>query len=151
MRRFSFTVRNRFLAVMCAGCCISAAAGCGKDTVKLVPVVGQITVDGTALTTGSVSFRPDKAKGNTTELEPAGEIDAQGKYKLYSALRSDDVKEGAPPGWYKVAIISAEPGVYPPTKFFLHRKYGDTETSQLSVQVVEGAPPGTYDFRLSNK
>jgi hypothetical protein len=150
MSVFSLPSRNRFLVTMCASCCLSAV-GCGKSPVNLVPVVGHITVDGTALTTGSVSFRPDKSKGNTSEFEPAGDIDGEGNYKLYSALRSDDVKEGAPPGWYKVAIISAEPGEYPPKKFYLHRKYGDTETSNLSIQVVEGAAPGTYDFRLSNK
>jgi len=151
MPAFPFVGPNHYLAMLCAGCCLGAAAGCSKPAVKLVPVVGKITVDGTELTTGSLSLRPDKAKGNTSLFEPAGYIDAEGQYKLYTRLRSDDVKEGAPPGWYKVAIISAEPGVYPARKLFLHQKYGDPATSQLSIEVVEDAPPGKYDFRLSNK
>jgi hypothetical protein len=108
-------------------------------------------VDGKPLTTGSISFRPDKAKGNTTPYEPAGDIDAQGNYKLYTAITTDAPREGAPPGWYKVAVISAEPGVYPPRKFFLPPKYGDIETSSLTREVVEGAAPGAYDFDLSSK
>jgi hypothetical protein len=142
---------GRRLGLLLCGGCTWVLTGCGGDAVKLVPVVGRITVDGTPLTTGSVSFRPDKAKGNASPHEPAGDIDAQGNYKLYTALKADTPKAGAPPGWYKVAVISAEPGVYPPRKFFIDPKYGNIRTSPLSVEVTEGAAPGAYDFKLSTK
>src|SRR6266542_622279 len=103
--------RRQSLALACVACCAWAALGCGDSSGagKLVPVVGKITVAGKPLTTGSVSFRPDKTKGNTSQHEPAGDIDAEGNYKLYTAM-----KEGAPPGHYQVLVISAEPGAYPP-------------------------------------
>lgn len=130
----------------CAALCAAVLAGCRDDSGvgKTVPVVGVVSVDNKPVPAGSVSFRPDKAKGNESRHEPAGDIDAQGRYKLYTAG-----KEGAPPGWYKVAVISAEPDAYPPKKLYAPPKYGDIATSGLSVEVVEGAPPGAYDLKLS--
>ena len=140
---------RRCLVLLLAGCCAWGAAGCGDATPKLVPVAGKVTVDGTPLTGGTVSFRPDKAKGNTSPYEPAAVIDAQGNYKMYTPIRSDAPKEGAPPGWYKVAVISADPTAYPPRKYFTNPKYGDVKTSGLSFEVAEGKPPGAYDLSLS--
>src|SRR5262249_25269215 len=111
---------------------LGLVAGCGAGGVRLVPVVGKVTVDAKPLNTGTVSFRPDKAKGNTEPHEPAANIEADGTYKLYTAY-----KEGAPTGWYKVAVVAAEPGAYPPKKLFVNEKYIDFNTSGLSVQVVE--------------
>jgi hypothetical protein len=110
-----------------------------------------VTVNGKPLTTGSVSFRPDRAKGNTSKYEPAGEIDAQGNYKMYTPVKPSTPQEGVPPGWYKVAVVSGEPDAYPPRALFIHPRYVDVATSGLSLEVVEGAPPGAYDLKLSKK
>jgi hypothetical protein len=120
--------------------------GCGDSNGvgKLVPVVGKVMVDGKLLKNGSVSFRPDKAKGNNTVHEPAGDIDEQGTYKLYTAT-----KEGAPPGWYKVLVSAAEVGVYPPTRFYVDAKYGDIDKSDLKIEVVERPAEGAYDLQLT--
>jgi hypothetical protein len=72
-----------------------AAWGCGgsSDGEGLIPVSGKVTVGGKALTKGSVSYRPDKARGNTNPAEPYGEITADGTYTLYT-----NKKKGAPAG-----------------------------------------------------
>jgi hypothetical protein len=125
----------------------TGALGCGgsSDGPKLVPVVGKVTVGGKLLKTGSVSYRPDKSKGNTSTLEPAGDIEADGTYKLYTAG-----EQGAPVGWYKVLVISFEPvATPPPTKFYVHAKYGDVATSGLHYQVVEQPAADAYDIKVT--
>src|SRR5262249_13520830 len=106
-RAFPCRPGRRCLVLLLAGCC-AWGDGCGVSGRRMGPVAGKVRVDGKPLTTGSVSFRPDKAKGNTSTYEPAGDIDADGNYKLYTPVRADAPKEGAPPGWYRVAVISAE-------------------------------------------
>jgi hypothetical protein len=137
--------RGWFVVPFCVAACAWLILGCGdsSNVGKLVPVVGKVSVDGTLLKNGSVSFRPDKAKGNNSVHEPAGDIDEQGTYKLYTATR-----EGAPPGWYKVLVNSAEAGVYPPTKFYANAKYGDIDRSDLKIEVVEQPAAGAYDLKL---
>lgn len=131
---------------------ISWLSGCqdAHGPGKLVPVVGKVTLDGEPLKTGSVSFRPDKAKGNETLHEPGGEIDETGTYKLFTAS-----KEGAPPGWYKVIVTSAEPidpnNPYAITKSYIDNRYNAVETSGLAFEVVEKPAAGAYDLSLLKK
>ena len=73
-------------------------AGCGGKGEVLVPVEGQVTVDGKPLATGTVVLHPDKGKGNTTMHEPRGEVEAGGKYKVVTGTKT----AGAPPGWYSI-------------------------------------------------
>lgn len=117
---------------------------------KLLSVVGKVTLDGEPLKTGSVSFRPDKARGNETLHEPGGEIDETGNYKLYTAG-----KEGAPPGWYKVIVASAEPidpnNPYAITKSYIDNRYNSVDSSGLAFEVVEKPAPGAYDLTLLKK
>src|SRR4051812_13406743 len=77
-------------------------SGCKKDeTESFLPVTGKVTLDGKPLTVGTVSFRPDVTRGNTSMHIPTGEIDAQGNYTLVTIR-----KNGAPPGWYKVLVFA---------------------------------------------
>ena len=135
-------------AALCAGLLLAVPTGCNRGPdLKLVPVSGRVTYDGRPVTTGSISFRPDTAKGNSSPYEPAGDIDANGNYKLYTAG-----KEGAPPGWYKVAVVStAEPDPENPSavpKSFIPRKYGEPTNSGLEKEVVEQPPTSAYDIDL---
>src|SRR5262249_50069993 len=90
-----FVHRQAGLAsLVLAGACFAlGSAGCGDPSGvgTTVPVVGKVTADGQPVKAGTVSFRPDKSKGNTTVHEPFGEIDSQGNYKLFTGK-----KEGAP-------------------------------------------------------
>jgi len=126
----------------------AAFVGCGGSSAKLAQVQGKVTVDGTPLTTGAVTFHPNKAKGNTTPHIPLGTIDAQGNYKLMSATEA-----GAPLGWYDVTVVAQEPidqnNPYAPPKYLINPKYADVSKSGLELEVVGSPAAGAYDLKLA--
>jgi hypothetical protein len=144
-----------FLAALLGGI---AASGCGDDSGvgRTVPVSGKLTLNDAPFTakTTILVFKPDKAKGNTSPFEPTGTVDADGNYKLTTKGKS-----GAPPGWYKVAITAREETApehpkgpkqhRPVSQSLLPVKYGQPETSGLSIEVVEAPSAGAYDLKLS--
>jgi hypothetical protein len=122
-------------------------AGCGGGGPKLVPVRGKVTLpSGTPVHNGSVTLYPDTAKGNKSKELPIGAIDEQGNFTVTTGAR-----EGAPPGWYKVAISAAEQ-IDPKNPYFtdwlIHERYINPETSKLTAEVVENPAPGRYDFQV---
>jgi hypothetical protein len=135
-------VRFFLLCLLFAGC---DSSGVGR---LFLPVQGKVTLDGTALTTGSLVFKPDTAKGNTSAFQPASEIATDGTYNLYTKE-----KPGAPAGWYKVGVVAEGPASatdpYAPRKSLVAQKYNDPETSGLAVEVVASPAPGAYDLELS--
>ena len=138
-------------SLVLAGACFAlGTAGCGDPygVGRTVPVVGKVTADGQPVKAGTISLRPDKSKGNTTVHEPYGEIDPQGSYKLFTGK-----KEGAPPGWYRVAVFAGEPvevgNLSGQAKWYANPKYASAETSGLAIEVVETPAPGAYDFKLT--
>jgi hypothetical protein len=122
-------------------------AGCGSDGPKLVPVSGTVTVEDKPLTTGSVVFKPDGSKGNTSQRVIVGLIKEDGTYTLVTGK-----KEGAPLGWYKVAVQASEPidpkNIRAAPKSLVSKKYTVPETSGLSVEVVDSPAEGAYDLKL---
>jgi len=123
--------------------------GCGGSGATLHPVSGKVTADDQPLPKGSVRFVPDASKGNTAKEEPVGEIGAGGVYTLLSTGGA-----GAPAGWYKVSVISADtPDSTKPlaAKSYVGKKYNDPQTSGLSVEVVASPSPGAYDLKVSAK
>src|SRR5262245_10903939 len=133
------------LAVALMGLCV----GCGRDSNgdKLLPVRSKVSYQGEPLTTGAVLLVADTAKGNTTKHEPRGSIDDQGNYRVSTAGRP-----GAPPGWYKVAVIANKPPnpnkPYAVTGSLLPKKYGDANTSELAIEVREKPADAAYDIVL---
>jgi hypothetical protein len=127
-----------------------AGSGCGKDESPLLPVVGQVLLDGRPLTTGTVSFRPDPSRGNASLHHPTGVIDAAGNYRLFTAR-----KEGAPPGWYKVLVMADKnqtvgKEIHPRRPAWLvNVKYTQVETTTVVVEVVKQPPPAAYDLQLT--
>ncbi len=132
--RFSFSAA--WLAVL---------TGCGGSGEKLTPVTGKVTVSGAPLATGSVTFHPDSAKGNTSQHIPVGALDAQGAYKLMTAEQ-----EGASTGWYKVTVTAQAPidpkNPYAPPKHLINPKFSDPNTSGLAVEVVDRPAAGAYEL-----
>jgi hypothetical protein len=122
-------------------------AGCERGP-KLVPVNGQATVDGEPLTTGTLVLKPDRDKGNTSPLEPAGMINPDGTFRVYT-----NYKPGAPVGAYKVGVqasVPINPGAeYPTYRSLIDKRYNDAATSGLTLDVVERPAPGAYDLRLN--
>jgi hypothetical protein len=136
-----------YLAALLIGGMVFAAAGCSKgDDEKLAPVAGKVTVNGKPLTTGSVSFRPDAARGNKSQHQPNGAIDAEGNYELLVP----PAKKGAPRGQYKVVVTAYDnPMPNKPLKSFIHMKYSDEKTTPLKFDVIENPEPGRYDLQLT--
>lgn len=136
--------RTRLLGVALA----LLTGGCGEGP-RFEPVRGRVIVAGKPLTAGSVSFRPDVARGNTSQHHPTGAIDADGNFELYTAG-----KKGAPPGWYKVLVFadanaSSGRAVHPsPPKWLTSAKYTDVATTDLAVEVVVNPEPDRYDLKL---
>jgi hypothetical protein len=132
------------LVVVSAGCTVNEI-----DRVKLAPVAGRVinAKSGTPIPQGTVSFRPNAAKGNGSKFEPNSEIDSNGNYRLKTQGR-----EGAPLGWYRLILACAEPidpkNPYAPPKYLVNAKYATLETSGLEIEVVDNAPSGAYDLKL---
>lgn len=150
----------RSLAPATAWLVVFLASGCGDDSGvgKTYPVSGKVLMDQQPLQTenGSVMFKPNAARGNTSTFEPSGMIDKEGEYTL-----TTNGKKGAPPGWYKV-IVSAHGGSPEHPKFLdtqrsrrpvaqslLPPRYGNTDTTPLEIEVVASPGAGAYDLHLS--
>jgi hypothetical protein len=116
------------------------AVGCSSPRQS---VSGKVTVDDKPLTTGGVTFVPDKEKGNSSTEQPSALISESGTYELYT-----DKKSGAPAGWYKVVVVAKEKvdsSKPKEAKSLIDEKYGSAETTDLSIEVKSG---GKYDLSL---
>ena len=130
---------------------VVVTAGCQPPPpAPTFPVSGKVTVGKKALTSGIVTFTPDAGKGNTSKESAIGMIGADGTYKLITNGR-----DGAPLGWYKVSVTSqAMPGADTPSAKNMPKpvpinpKYQKSDTSGISKEVKEQAPPGAYDIDL---
>ena len=121
--------------------------GCGGARDKLLPVAGKVSYRGEPLTTGTVILVADAARGNTTKHEPRGAIDGRGHYRVRTAE-----KPGAPPGWYRVAVIANRPpdpnNPYAVPGSLLPEKYADANTSELTIEVRDKPADDAYDIAL---
>jgi hypothetical protein len=119
-------------------------AGCGssgKD--KLYPVSGKVTLGGTVLTAGQVTFHPDLSKGNNAKGVPTGALGADGTYSL-----TTDGKAGAPVGAYKVTVITNFPGASG-TPVPINPKYANPNASGLNREVVPNSASAAYDLQVT--
>jgi hypothetical protein len=127
---------------------IGTLVGCGDSSNKLLPVSGKVTVDGQPLTTGSVSFKPEK--GSASSQEPGGDIEEDGTYRLFTAG-----KEGAPPGRYRVLVVAVDPNdlkkkfPYGKRTSYVNPKYSNPKTTDVVIEVTPSRPPDTYDLKLA--
>jgi hypothetical protein len=98
---------------------------------------------------GTLAFHPDESKGNKTKDTPAGEMDASGKYTLFT-----NGKAGAPLGWYKVTVTEKEEldSTKPEPKSKVNRSpFANPEKTPLSVEVVESPGPDAYKLSVKLK
>lgn len=119
--------------------------GCGEKELVLLPVAGKVTLEGVKLHYGTVVFVPDLAKGNTLRLSPRAMVAADGSYAL-----DTEGKPGAPAGWYKVMVITNDPGA-PANAQPIAPRYGRVELTDLAVEVTAEPAAAAYDFALSKK
>ena len=134
------------------GVAIAAIAGCKPPPpTPCFPVTGKVVYQKKPMTTGTVTFTPDATKGNQSKEGAIGLIKEDGTYTLNTAGR-----DGAPLGWYKVTVSPMAPpgpdsppaGTAPPKAARFDKKYEKAETSGISIEVKETAPPGAYDIEL---
>jgi len=112
-------------------------------------ISGKITLDGTALDTGSIQFSPLQEQGGFS----SGTVITNGSYEIAA-------HQGLPPGEYLVRIFSAEkgaapppdeppgPDVPPPGKERIPPEYN--ARSNIKIQVTEDGP-NTFDFNIQTK
>lgn len=123
-------------------------AGCGPSAADaFVFVEGQVKAPDMALPSGTVILHPDASKGNTTKHEPRGSIEADGHYKIFTHPHA-----GAPPGWYKVAIIATQASdpknPYSLPRSLIAEKFSKPDESGITLEVRKDPPPGAYDLHL---
>jgi hypothetical protein len=140
-------------SVILAGALLAAGCGDPNGVGKTVTVTGKVTLDGTALTSGMVTFNPDTASGNTSKFKPFGQIGSDGTYTLTTGTSTGTVK-GAPLGKYKVTVstmtptMSTDPKAAPPTPVTINAQYLDEAKTPFQLEVSEKAAPGAYDLPL---
>ena len=129
--------------------------GCGKEQ-SLASVSGKVTVDGTPLSGGQVTFIPDVPGGKEgaeaasklpTSGISSGAIGSDGTYKIYTGG-----KQGAPLGKYKVTVTpsmgpASDSTEAPPLGF--NKKFADAHKTPLQKEVVASPAPGAYDLELT--
>ncbi len=140
--------------------------GCGESGPELVPVSGQVTVDGEPVESGTVTFYPSSGRPATGELGPGG------RYRLTTYNSGD----GAVPGHHVVTIYAQDVHGSAPklqnwsdelsyydtprdsseallqaaeTVWLVPEKYSDRSTSGLTADV--NAAQTDYDFTLKFK
>jgi hypothetical protein len=107
---------------MITGC---GLPGCGPQRPTLVPVSGQVTIDGKPLARGFVRFIP-------TEGRPAGgKIESDGKFILSTYKEGD----GASLGSHRVQVTSVEPVDERAVRWLVPKKYADAQSSGLSATI----------------
>ena len=140
------------LGVLLAGVCLGLLMpGCTRGRAgNLVPVCGRVLIEGRPLTTGTVTFQPDLARGNASKNLPMGLIDEVGAYELFTVG-----KPGAAPGWYKVVVTASElstapsrPGQFPASKLLVHARYTDVRQTDLGVEVSNNSDGASCDLNL---
>jgi len=151
---------TRWLPAALVFCGALTLSGCASE--KLSAVSGKVTLKGSPLTAGQVTFVPDTAKGNKATVSPAGPIGSDGSYHLVT-----NGKQGAPLGWYKVTISTDTPGmgmgmggtqVDPNSKtpaplqqgssVKIDPKYKDAASTPVSIEVTATPSPNQYDIKI---
>jgi hypothetical protein len=92
---------------------------------------------------------PDAARGNTSQHEVRGWIDAEGHYKILTVTQ-----EGAAPGWYNVRVDASylpDPNNAYKFSHLVPERYIDFSKSKLTIEVVEKPDPGAYNLKLDAK
>jgi len=120
--------------------------GCSKESIKLAPVAGKVTVAGQPLTSGQVTLTAVSTDGKALGLI-SGNIESDGSYKI----RTNN-KDGAPLGKYKVTVtpsmMPASGGQKGPAVSF-NPAYMDPSKTRLAFEVIDSPEPGRYDLKLS--
>lgn len=129
--------------MVCAALLLSAALGCSSSPPgppALVPVKGKVWLENEPVTGGMIVFHPDESPKNPGAMPPTATIQPDGSYELMSG-----VQPGAMAGNYKVVVVAMGS---PAARSRVPARYGDPKSTELVVEVADGAPPERYQLRL---
>ena len=124
------------------------AAGCGSGPAPLTAVRGKVSYRGVLLTTGTIVFTPDAARGCRGEIAFA-DIQPDGTYDLKTGA-----SYGAVPGWHRITVCALLPATAAPPGpsraipvSLLPPRYRDPQLSGLSCE-VKADQMNRIDFQL---
>jgi hypothetical protein len=132
--------RSFALIALIAAAAFSALPGCsgGPELPPRATVRGRVTLDGKALSTGMVTFVPDKSRG-TSGPPAVGGIDSTGHYELSTDRQSEG--DGAVVGFHQVRVLCNEPAkdaMQSMTPSLIPVRYNNEATSGLRFEVKAG-------------
>jgi len=136
--------------------CAIMFVGCGGTTLPVVKVTGKVTLNGAPLEEASVAFSPTTSEGR----EASGVTDSNGNFLL---ITQGAATNGCLPGSYRVTVNKSipvdrhgnpivfvvtddpdapppaglAPGEIPQMKSLIPKKYGNTDTSELTAEVTK--------------
>jgi hypothetical protein len=119
-------------------------SGCwGNDRPKTIPISGHVAIDGKPPgEAGKIFFTPTEAAPGYSKRPASGSFNAAGNYRVMSWAPDD----GLVPGHYTVSI-----GVVDPDKTAIPRRYQDSATSGLEVDVPMDQGKIEYNIEVLSK
>lgn len=111
--------------------------GCGESRQDLVPVSGQVLIDGQPLKYGVVRFIPDNGRPS------GGQLDQNGKF----SLTCYDPGDGVAPGRQQIEVLAGETLSATQMRWHAPKKYTSCGTSGLE-QKIDG-PTDSVVLKLS--
>ena len=126
--------------------------GCSSQSAKMYPVSGEVTIHGEPMEAGNVTLHSDGSRGNLSQEIAGGRV-KNGKYEIFTGQR-----RGAPPGFYKVLVISTNfsgdnpppmGGTAPMPRSLIDPKYGQLGGTPLALEVVAEPDAGAYDLEVT--
>ncbi len=118
------------------GTLLTGCGGSGAKLPPLAPVSGRVTLDGSPVPRGTVTFVPDESKG-TKGPTAVGQIGPDGRFTLQTAQQP-----GAVVGHHKVRIRARQEPKTPQEEgkepSLIPTKYENENTSGLSFEVKAG-------------
>jgi len=126
-----------FVALAATALLLCCAAGCGETSLG-VPIQGQVTFQGTPISSGTLTFYPTKGRPFSAVIAQEGAYSCQvppGKYRVTVVIGVD-----LPAGW-------KEGDTLPPSKLRLPPKYTSRVRTPLTATVAKGQSEAV-DFSL---
>lgn len=113
--------------LLLVGLTMVTSAGCNDQRQGLVPVAGQVLIDGQPLSKGVIRFAPEGGRGS------AGTINSDGRFTLGSYEAAD----GALVGVHKIMIVAREQITDTTAKWHAPKQYASFQTSGLTAEITE--------------
>lgn len=147
-RRYAWT--SRCLRAVLIGVMCLSGFGCGSEVPvpqnqkKVVPVSGQVTVDGVAVPRVRVKLHPKQGHDRTNPTSSTGITDEQGRFAVTTYYAGD----GAPPGEYAVTFTYIKDSSLKSSDAF-GGKYASPQSSSWELTVDEddeSVDAGSYEL-----